>query len=473
MNAHSRNWAWLHNLRTRIVSALILASFTIIAQADWQWSDHVDILGPTGDESTVAFPQVAVEPVSGIATATWIDTTTFMLETVQAIRFRDGQWGDRQTISQSSGPMRPGYVELPPVRGLAAQVAAGKNGNATVAWTSLLPNHYGLASAMWKKTKNRWLDPTVTPMTNRGVGDAPQIHIGQDQNGIVTAVWRGTALDGANLIQSSRFTNGKWGKPKTLFQGSSLSEPQLAVAKNGAVMVLWTVYEDENHARIVSRLFSGGQWKPSYNFSDSFAAISRVNTSPSIISHRSGSFTAVWHEYDQYGGENSRIMIRRYISGKGYEAPYAVAEIKERNLYHPAVASNESGTVITVVYSAKTFTTEGKVMNTVMASTKGVTGDWAQPLYIGLSGELLPVPQVAMDGEGNSTVVWQDYGTFADRWRVSTTRHNLGSWTYKQVVLCVDCSSPSLAVDKAGNAWAVWVADGQVQSKRGGATPVQ
>ena len=470
MNAHHQSWTRLLDLRTPVVRLVLLASLAVTVQADWQWSDHVDILGPTGQESIIAFPQVGVDPISGIATAAWIDTTTFMNEKVQAVRFTNGQWGTPENISQNLEPVAPGAtgpIQIP-VRGLAAQVAPGKNGNATVAWTSLLPNRYGLSGVQWKKAKARWSFPAFTPMEITGLGDAPQIRIGKDQNGITTVVWRGSAPDGTHLIQASRFSNGRWGKPKTLYQGGTVSEPQLAVAKNGAVMALWTVYDDENHARLVSRLFLGGQWKPLYNFSDSVPAISKMNTSPSVISHRSGSFTAVWHQYD---GGNSRIMIRRYISGKGYDTPYAVAETKAKNLYHPAVAADESGAAITVVYGVKGFLTDGTTMNSVMASTKGPTGDWAQPIYIGLSGSWLAVPQIAMDVEANSTVVWEEVA--GSSWRVKATRHDLGKWQVPQTTLCVDCSSPSLAVDKAGNAWVVWVADGQVQSKRGASVSAQ
>jgi hypothetical protein len=148
-----------------------------------------------------------------------------------------------------------------------------------------------------------------------------------------------------------------------------------------------------------------------------------------------------------------------------------VAQIQEKNLYYPAVASNESGTAITVTYGVKGFLADGSVMNTVMASTKGATGDWAQPVYIGLSGSKLPMPQVAMDGQGNSTVVWEEVA--GSSWRVKATRHGLGQWQAPQTTLCVDCNSPSLAVDKAGNAWVVWVADGLVQSKRGTTVPAR
>lgn len=180
---------------------VLLAGLAVTAEADWQWSDHVDILGPTGQESIVAFPQVGVDPISGIATAAWIDTTTFMNEKVQAVRFTEGQWGTREIISQNLEPVASGAGSTQvPLRGLAAQVAPGKNGNATVAWTSLLPNRYGLSGVQWKKAKARWSVPAFTPMENIGLGDAPQIRIGKDQNSITTAVWRGSAPDGTHLI---------------------------------------------------------------------------------------------------------------------------------------------------------------------------------------------------------------------------------------------------------------------------------
>jgi hypothetical protein len=168
-------------------------------------------------------------------------------------------------------------------------------------------------------------------------------------------------------------------------------------------------------------------------------------------------------------------MIRRYISGKGYDSLWPVAHYQGKNMYYPAVASNETGTAIIVVYSAKTFTSTGDVMNTVWGSTKEGTGDWAAPRIIGLSSLKLSVPQVAMDGEANSTVVWEEEiaTSTGNRWLVRATRHSPGPWIFKQFPVCSDCSSPSMAVDKAGNAWVVWVADGQVQSKRGATVPAQ
>jgi len=166
-------------------------------------------------------------------------------------------------------------------------------------------------------------------------------------------------------------------------------------------------------------------------------------------------------------------MIREYINGKWFGFPQGVAQTKGQNLYYPAVASNENGSIITVAFTHKNFTSDGRAMNTVEASTKEGAGGWAKPTIIGISGLRLSAPQVAMDGEGNTTVVWEDITESSNHWRVLTTRHSPGPWQFKQVLLCVDCSSPSLAVDKVGNAWIVWVAGGQVQSKRGATVPAQ
>jgi hypothetical protein len=222
----------------------------------------------------------------------------------------------------------------------------------------------------------------------------------------------------------------------------------------------------------MSRFFKGGKWTPTTKISLDITGI--VNASPSIISPNKNSFTVVWNQYYR---EYSQVVIREYIKGKWLDIPRGLVEMKGKNLYYPAVASTDNGMHTTVVYSVKGTSSDGSLMHAIMASTRDFNkygvGSWADPMYIGLSYLKLSIPQVAMDGEGNSTVVWEVLDALSGPWLVRATRHSPDAWTYKQIALCVNCSNPSLAVDKAGNAWVVWVADGQVQSKRGATVPAQ
>lgn len=455
-----------HNRYATIVRAIVFAGLSCSAQAGWQWSDQVDTLGPTGSESPFAFPQVGVDPISGIATAAWIDTTTFMNEKVQAVRFTNGQWGNPETISKKLEPVGPGNTgpTLIPIRGLAAQVAPGKNGDATVAWTSLLPDQYALSGTQWKKAKVRWSDPAFTPVENIGLGDPPQIRIGRDQNGITTAVWWGTAADGTHLIQTSRLKNGRWSQPKTHDQGANFSEPQLAVCKNGSSMIVWTTY-GENWTRIDGSLFSAGKWKDVDIFFDF-----DMHSSPSITCSRPGLFNIVWRAYltKNVKYPASFILTTNYLKGKGSKI-WLVAEAEGDKLFNPKIASSPTGKDSTIVYEKKTLLEDGSVMNELMAIRKE-SDAWTNPVYIGLSGQHVSAPLVSLDGQGNTTVVWEYLTALTGQRHVKATRYSLGQWgsEVNQTTLCENCSSPSLAVDEQGKAWAVWVANGQVQSKRGG-----
>lgn len=160
---------------------------------------------------------------------------------------------------------------------------------------------------------------------------------------------------------------------------------------------------------------------------------------------REGSVIAVARAYDG-------IAIERYVPGRGW-GEYTHFGRGLGRAHDPQVASNSAGNAIAVWAQAPTFGGIDKIY----ASRYFPGTGWSDPEIIDDSSIVVSTPQVAIDEEGNATVVWvQGYSAIYAR------RHIAGNgWEALQRLdqnagYSGSLGDPEIVVDRNGNATVLW-----------------
>ena len=99
---------------------------------------------------------------------------------------------------------------------------------------------------------------------------------------------------------------------------------------------------------------------------------------------------------------------------------------------------------------------DGTFDNIVANRYSAATRQWGTPIIVDNLDSDAYSPQIAVDRNGNAFAVWEQFdGT---EYSVFSNRYNGGSWGTATVIenSAGDAYSPRIAVDKNGNAIAVW-----------------
>jgi hypothetical protein len=272
--------------------------------------------------------------------------------------------------------------------------------------------------------------------------DRPQV--ATDSKGNSTAVW--PQSNGSTwVIQASRRpAGGSWSKPVPLSDdtGDALS-PDVAVDAKGRVTVVWYRFDGTHHVIEATSRPAGGSWSEPVDVSedDNDAYDPRISVAPS------GTVTAVWH-----GTEGALSVVRAASRAPGSPWTEQVdVSAMSANLATPRVAVDPKGRA-TAVWSLN-----AGPLSVVQASSRGATGGWSEPDDLSDVTKSGSSPQVAVDAAGNATVVWQQ-STGAGAVTQTARRPLGGSWSEAKTLsaMSVDAYLPQLAVDRNGNATAVW-----------------
>ena len=181
-------------------------------------------------------------------------------------------------------------------------------------------------------------------------------------------------------------------------------------------------------------------------------ALNAVN--PQVAVDGSGNGIAVWVQEDRVGNHITfNIWVRHYSAGSGADVT-KIANIATTKglIYTPRIAMDANGNG-TVVWEQD----DGGIR--AMRYDAG-TGSWGPEEQIGFMGgggssSSLALPQLAMSAGGNTIVVWErgDTDVYANHYDATT-----GSWGSEELI---ETSSQGLeglkvAMDAIGNAIAVW-----------------
>ena len=276
--------------------------------------------------------------------------------------------------------------------------------------------------------------------------DAFEPQVASDREGNSLAVW--TRSDGSNLrVEAALRAEGEnYGAPVFLSEaGQDAFEPQVAVNRDGDAVVVWTRFDGTNERIQSTSLEEGsGSFTPVETISEAGEGASQPQVA---IDHR-GNALATWTRFD---GANLRVQASfRHEDGSfGAAQTLSAAGL---DAFEPQVDFDHFNGNALVVWTGSDGT------NTrVQASFRPAWGAFKAAELVSEAGQDAFEPQVALDHKGSATVVWTRFD--GSRLRVQSSFRS--RWDGFQPAETIsepgqDAFEPQVAVDRKGNATAVW-----------------
>ena len=226
--------------------------------------------------------------------------------------------------------------------------------------------------------------------------------------------------------------------------GQDSNLPQVASDRAGDVFVVWQRYNGVNEVVDSIHRPAGGAWAAPHEFS----IVGQTLSGPQIAVNPAGDAVAVW---TRWAGANTVVQAARRPAGGDLSDAQDISVLAEDS-GAPKVAVDPSGTA-TAIWEARSGST-----SVVETSRQPAGGSWSAPEIVSAAGSEAEAPDLAVDAAGNATAVWERSAA-GSNWIVqAASRPADGSWSAPQdlsteAVLLV----PKVAVDRAGDAVAVWL----------------
>ena len=427
------------------------------------------ILIETHDTGDASAPQVTVDP-DGNVTAVWEQSDGTRTHIYANRSLADGAWGTPVRVSNGEGEAS------------APQVAADLDGNVTAVWQQARgPRTYDVYANRFQ-AGGSW---GTAVRVNDDAPTAVEPQLAVDPNGNVMAVWSQggvpapsplvepfPTLQSTNAgIWANRYpAGGSWGTPVYVGFGPAFPpfgfphEPQLAVDLNGNATVVWTFQYDAGIGHgppydglICARRLGDGE-PVAVLYDGQFVGVDSVG-GPRVAADPAGNVTAVWwgRLFPPLGTDPTiGVLARRDPVDGSWEDVMRLdaLDFSVPESGTPQLAIDPNGNAA-VVWGQRSEI-GGYVR--VWSNHDPTDGPWGTPVYVGGGTEgNASEPQLAVDSEGNATVVWaQDDG--AQRNVRSNRSQADGPWGTPALVSngAGDATAPQVAVDPGGNATAVW-----------------
>ncbi len=287
--------------------------------------------------------------------------------------------------------------------------------------------------------------------------------IAVDPHGAIMAVW--VQADSVTThIYANRYVPGSGWGTAALLEASDLpaDNPQIAADSNGNFIAVWIgAWKVSNGTRYgvhANRYTAGTGWgTASIVWVDVTKDYITADGDLKIATDPKGDAMAVWSVYD-WSWNHTSVRGARYAAGTGWDADATNLSTEAvRMSYGPNVAMDNDGNAIAVwSQDSGTSITPG-----VMAVRYAAGTGWGTTVRIESAAAAAirsgGGTQIAFDGQGNALAVWNSYslpGIFSNRyvagtgWGAPVAIPDTGATTYDEGI--------SLAIDKNGNAMAVW-----------------
>jgi LysM repeat protein len=285
--------------------------------------------------------------------------------------------------------------------------------------------------------------PTARLETNNSA-DASSPRVAFDAAGNGFAVW---AL--GNDIFMSRYTasTASWSSPIALDNGiDEAHQARVAVDRQtGNAVASWTQSDGVAESMYAARYnASTNSWTAPQLLENTNGAVNPGPESNSVAI--SGAHMAVaWRQFD---GTATSIYLSRFVSGS-WTAPQLLDGTTQEGL-HPEVAIDPNGNATVVWRQRDLAQGQFRIHSRRWDATTATLGPIQQ-----LNNNGDRQPRLQFDAQGNGFLLWRGGGVFARRFDVAT-----GTWG-TEVQIHNDSNNDAwdgeLSVDAAGNAMAVWV----------------
>ena len=367
-----------------------------------------------------------------------------------------------------AGGNRLWATDMQIIEGMNPAVAVDRDGAAIVVWEDHRNSYnYGdiYAQRLAADGTRLWSVDIFVNTSDDGIADQSSPAVAVDESGQVIIVWDDYRDSSYGIYAQRLDSNGNrlWVTDAQVSRDSGASRqeyPAVTLDGNGRAIVAWYDDRNGNFDIYAQGLDTTGSYLWAADIRVNSDSGTRHQYSPAIAGDESGHAVVVW--YDEYG----------YVYGQRLDASgnhcwsrdmQVIGVYGQGDLYAhigvpPAIAMDESNNAIVVWRDSRNNSKD------TYAQRLGINGHrlWVADARVncdnGTAGQYDPV--VAVDGSGNTIIVWQDYrngnpGIYAQRLDASGNqlwstdlRVNSGSM--------VGYYYPAVAVDGNGNTIIVW-----------------
>jgi hypothetical protein len=265
-----------------------------------------------------------------------------------------------------------------------------------------------------------------------------------DPAGDAVAVWR--RYDGFDeIIQAStRRAGGIWQSPVDLSEaGENAFRPQVAVDGVGNPVAVWDRSDGVHTIIQAASRPAGGAWEAPVDLS----AAGGSAVKPRIAVDPAGDAVVVW---GRDNGTNEVVQAAERAAGDTWQAPVDLSELSAEASI-PDIALDPAGDAVAVweVFDGSNYL--------IQAATAAAGGGWQAPVDLSAPGSDAEEPSVALDPAGDAVAVWDRYDGSDDIAQAATMTPG-GAW---QPAVDLSAAGESakeaqVALDPAGDAVATW-----------------
>jgi len=280
----------------------------------------------------------------------------------------------------------------------SAQVVIGADGTTTVVWISVNSSKR-IVQARTRLPGSKTFSAAVNLSSPALNVNYPQIAIAA--NGTTTVVWQ----SGRTIQARTRQAGSESFAAEQLFTAQQTSNsrpqmrPQIAVADNGAVTVVWVSEINNVNSIVQARTRPAG--------SETFGPVMELSSplksanAPQLAMAANGAAIAAWNSGDD--GSNSVIEARARPAGSSVFTATEILSNPGRYSLNPEVIITADGTATVVWLSVNEFLSDSRLqLSTRQAGSKTFSADQT------LSGTRAGAssPQLAAADNGATTVIW-------------------------------------------------------------------
>ena len=266
-----------------------------------------------------------------------------------------------------------------------------------------------------------WNLPATDLSASGRDANTPQVAVAPD--GATTVVW--SRFDGSNYVIQARTRAAGTSTYETVENLSAAGEdtnPQVAVAPDGATTVVWRRFNGSNYV-IQARTRPAGS--NTYGATQDLSATGQDAWSPRVSVAADGATTVVWRRFD---GSNYIIQARTRAAGTStYETVENLSAAGQR-AGSPGVAVAADGTT-TVVWSRS----NGSHDVTQTRTRPAGSNTFAAVQDLSAAGQDSGSPQVAVAPNGTTAVVWQQFDLATARRVVAAAARPAGASSFGAV----------------------------------------
>jgi hypothetical protein len=353
------------------------------------------------------------------------------------------------TASAAPAWLEPVDVSRPDLTANAGDVAIDAAGETVVAW-----GRFGGATTPYRvqvamRPPGGTFSAPADLSADGDFVDPPRLAM--NQAGDAVLVWDRTSGGPYGVQAAVRPAGGSFSVPPRNLStpGQFSNAPQVAIDERGDAVVVWAT--NGSKVLAVTRP-AGGSFSTPVEVSGAGAF-----DKPQVAIGAAGDIAVVWQRANGYDGP---IQAAVRPAGGSFSTPVELAPSGQSG-FDPQVAVDQAGNALVVWRSTGTA-------QSVQAALRPAGGTFSAALTLATAPQIRSGPQVAVDAAGEAAVVWsrQDDPPGAT---VQAAVRPAGGFFSTAVVLSGPPSGgsaldPQVAIDRAGNTYAVWQRNSVVQA---------